>query len=319
MNIGLDIDKIYNESNLDTMRKIFSNKIHLTVTSPPYGTLRSYDSMKSWSFDTFKSIAKELYRITEKGGVVAWIVNDQITDGSQSCMSFKQAIFFKEECGFNLNETIIFEKDQVLRKGGNRYTDIFEYVFILSKGKPKIFNPIKTRCSIEYIKSKPRVSSLRDPNNDDKLIDNWCVNKKGPRNTTKVISNIWEYTVGGGSTPDKIAYKHPATFPEELVRDIIYSYSNPKDIIYDPFAGSGTTLKQAILMDRHWIGSELSKKYVDEIIIPRLKKYIFIKKSNIDLIGDINTELIKNKYNNIVDRLYEDSGQKPIKQTEIVF
>ena len=60
-------------------------------------------------------------------------------------------------------------------------------------------------------------------------------------------SNIWRYNNGKGfSTKDSIAYKHPAIFPEKLVDDHILSWSNPGDIVLDPFGGSGTTAKEAI-------------------------------------------------------------------------
>jgi site-specific DNA-methyltransferase (adenine-specific) len=76
--------------------------------------------------------------------------------------------------------------------------------------------------------------------------------------------NIWDFYVGGGNTTnDKVAFKHPAIFPEELVRRHILSWSNEGELIYDPFMGSGTTSKMAIITNRNYIGSELSKEYCD--------------------------------------------------------
>ena len=71
------------------------------------------------------------------------------------------------------------------------------------------------------------------------------------------------------SSKDKIAFEHPAIYPEQLVEDHILSWSNENDLIYDPFMGSGTTAKMAILNKRNWIGSEISKEYCD-IITRRL-------------------------------------------------
>ena len=63
------------------------------------------------------------------------------------------------------------------------------------------------------------------------------------------------------TTSDKFAYEHPAMFPESLASDHIISWSNEGDLVYDPFMGSGTTAKMAILNKRNWVGSEISEEY----------------------------------------------------------
>jgi site-specific DNA-methyltransferase (adenine-specific) len=97
--------------------------------------------------------------------------------------------------------------------------------------------------------------------------------EKVERTTEKKVGNVFFYSVGGGiSTKDKIAYNHPAIFPEKLVADQINSWTNENDLVYDPFMGSGTTAKIAHLLKRKWIGSEISKEYV-AIAEERLKEY----------------------------------------------
>ncbi len=130
----MEINKIYNENCLDVMSVMPDNFIDLTVTSPPYDGLREYNG---YSFQ-FELIAKELYRVTKKGGIVVWV-------GSESGTSFKQALFFRE-VGFNLHDTMIYQKINYVPLTHNRYEQCFEYMFILSKGKPKTFNPIMMPC-----------------------------------------------------------------------------------------------------------------------------------------------------------------------------
>ncbi len=85
-------------------------------------------------------------------------------------------------------------------------------------------------------------------------------------------TNIWEYGIGKGqSTKDDVAFQHPAIFPEQLANDHILSWSNENDLIYDPFMGSGTTAKMAILNNRKYIGSEISEDYIN-IIETRIKE-----------------------------------------------
>lgn len=263
----LEINKIHCGNNLDLMKLMNDNVVDLTVTSPPYDDLRTY---KGYSFD-FENTAKELFRITKEGGIVVWIVGDSVVKGSESGTSFKQALYFKE-VGFNLHDTMIYEKNTSsfpARRNGNRYTQIFEYMFVLSKGKPKTVNLI---C---------------DKENKWAGHTNWGKNtKRGKDNDLKVTSkikpvpdfsprnNIWKYIVGGGyATKDKIAHKHPAIFPESLAEDHILSWSNEGDLVFDPFLGSGTTAKMAILNNRNWIGMEISEEYVN-LANERLKVYI---------------------------------------------
>ncbi len=243
----MEINKIYNENCLETMAKMPDNFIDLTVTSPPYDGLRTYNG---YSFP-FEDIAKELYRVTKQGGVVVWVVGDATVKGSETGTSFKQALYFKE-IGFNLHDTMIWQKTNPMPKvKTKRYFDVFEYMFIFSKGIPKTFNPIMVDCKM-----------------GGKIYDSTCKNMGGENGRTKKTfvlnkqrykNNIWEIAIAQNKT------KHPAVFPEQLANDHILSWSNEGDTILDPMAGSGTTLKMAIKNNRNYIGFEISKEYVDII------------------------------------------------------
>ena len=241
----MKINTVYNENCLDTMKRMPDNFVDLTVTSPPYDNLRTYHG---YSFD-FESIAKELFRVTKKGGVVVWVVGDATIKGSETGTSFKQALYFKE-IGFNLHDTMIYQKKSCYAHDPRnmRYKAIFEYMFILSKCKPKTYNEIKD------VKNKHAGKILKGTAGRD---------KKGNKRKLKDIvisdfqarSNIWMLSTDHKSN-------HPAIFPEKLANDHIISWSNENDLVYDPFAGSGTTLKMAKLNKRNYIGSEVAKEYI---------------------------------------------------------
>ena len=256
----MKLNKIYNENCLDTMKRMQDNFIDLTVTSPPYDNLRSYNG---YSFD-FESIAKELYRVTKEGGVVVWVVGDATIKGSETGTSFKQALYFKD-IGFNLHDTMIYRKLNYLPITSCRYEPQFEYMFILSKGKIKTFNPI-----MKINKSFGNKGGTHRHNGNDleKLHTNNGIIKKEGRRT-----NVWDIACGSMNSKDKISFKHPATYPEQLAKDHIISWSNKNDLIYDCFMGSGTTAKVSHLLKRKWIGSEISKEYVD-IANKRLEPYL---------------------------------------------
>jgi len=248
-------NKIIQGDCLEVMKTMEDGCIDLTVTSPPYDNLRTYNG---YTFD-FEGIAKELYRVTKQGGVVVWVVGDATIKGSETGTSFKQALYFKE-IGFNLHDTMIWEKDGCIYPETNRYYPIFEYMFILSKGKPKTCNQINDRKNKNFGQKIDRERKSRLADGSFIPTSSFGSNKK-----TKefgVRYNIWKFGMGGmKGTKDKIAYKHPATFPEKLAEDHILSWSNEGDTILDPMAGSGTTLKMAKKNNRNYIGIEISEEY----------------------------------------------------------
>ena len=246
----IDINKIYNEDCLVTMGNIPDNAIDLTVTSPPYDNLRTYNG---YSFN-FEAIAKELFRVTKMGGVVVWIVGDATIKGSETGTSFKQALFFKS-CGFNLHDTMIWNKGTFTAVGSlkTRYAPVFEYMFVLTKGKLKTFNPIKDRENKSFGRKhhgtiRQRDGSVKPLSNTGRLIP-----KLGQR------FNIWDMP----SEKSNSKRLHPAMFPEPMAEDHIISWSNEGDIVYDPFMGSGTTAIAAVRNKRLYIGSETSKEYCE--------------------------------------------------------
>ena len=238
-------------NNIDVLKTMESECIDLTVTSPPYDNLRDYNG---YSFD-FEGLAEQLYRVTKKGGIVVWVVGDSVINGSESGTSFRQALHFKE-IGFNLHDTMIYAKKQPSLPNKNRYLASFEYMFVLSKKSPKVYNLIKDRKNAYPGKSTNQV--VREKNGKlsprkDRITEEYSIRY-----------NIWEYNTGYNlSTKDKIAFKHPATFPEKLAEDHIISWSNKGDLVLDPFVGSGTTCKMAKQLGRNYIGIDISQEYID--------------------------------------------------------
>lgn len=240
---------------LDLMNGIPDGGVDLTVTSPPYDNLRTYNgNIDQWNFEKFKDIAKELYRVTSDGGVVVWIVADATIKGSETGTSFKQALWFME-CGFNLHDTMIWAKPCFTAVGTlkTRYASTFEYMFIFSKRKPKTFNPIKDRKNIHAGKRKH--GTIRQRNGSTLPVSS----------LGKVYAdygvrfNVWNMP------PEQSNIKrcHPAQFPERLAQDHIISWSNPGDVVLDPFMGSGTTGVACVNTDRKFIGMELDQGYFE--------------------------------------------------------
>lgn len=235
--------------------------IDLTVTSPPYDDMtedfipipkRGMRKYNGYVWD-FKRLAGELYRVTKPGGVVVWVVNDPTIDGSESLASSLQKIYFRR-VGFNI-ETMIYKQDGTGAKGSvNYYWQAFEYMLILSKGAPKTHNLIRDKKNL-------KAGSIMGSNSKYKDIGaRMRINNRGKAKTQKngIRENVWQYHAGqNGDDPGD----HPAPFPEDLAKDHILSWSNPGDIVLDPFIGSGTTAKKAKELGRYFIGIDVSPEY----------------------------------------------------------
>lgn len=265
----LEKNKIYNCNCLDGLKELDDNSIDLTVTSPPYDALRTYGGVvddSSWNFEVFKKIANELYRITRTGGIVVWVVGDGTVNGSETGSSFRQALYFMD-CGFKLHDTMIYEKNSSsfpARRDSQRYTQIFEYMFVFVKGK-----------------IRKDITLIADKKNKWAGWTNWGQHSQydaegnlKKTSSTKPIpeyslrTNIWKVVV---SNNDRT--KHPAVMPEELAGDCILSWSIEGDTVLDPFMGSGTTAKMAMINGRNYIGFEMNTDYYKESL-ERVGKWV---------------------------------------------
>ena len=256
----MELNAIRNENCLDTMKAMDAEFVDLVVTSPPYDAMREYEG---YQLEQFEQISLELYRVVKSGGVVVWVIADQTVKGDESGTSFRQALHFKE-IGFNLFDTMIYQKPPRGAVGNNRtYWQSFEYMFVFSKGRPKTINLIKDRKNKESRKGDTGTKRLPDGSLLKSQRDGYSA--YGRR------TNVWTYLIGNGhSASDKIAHKHPAIFPEKLAHDHIRSWSNPGDLVYDPFLGSGTVALMAAENGRNYIGSEINPNYC-EIATARLE------------------------------------------------
>ena len=236
---------------LEKMKDIPDGSIDLTVTSPPYDNLRTYNGNNDlWNEQVWKDCIQDLYRVTKDGGVVVWVVGDATIKGSETGTSFRQALYAKD-CGFNLHDTMIYEKACVAFPDINRYYQTFEYMFVWSKGFRKTCNQIRDRKNITV--GQKVHSTIR--NKDGSTSPKSCVG-----NVTKeygVRFNVWRYV----HNDTKARKLHPATFPEQLAHDHIISWSNEGDTVFDPFMGSGTTGVACKNTNRSFIGIEKDEAY----------------------------------------------------------
>jgi DNA modification methylase len=248
-----DHSKLYCGNNLELLKSLPTGSINLTVTSPPYDSLRDYTKEDSWTFEKFTELATELHRVTADGGVVVWNVSDQTKDGSESGSSFRQALYFMQ-CGFLLADTMIYKKaNPGGARGSNKtYIQCFEYMFVFSKGPLKTHNLINDRPNKE--KSGIRHGAGKRKKNGE--IGETVAYEAKPFGRR---FNIWEYP----TQTNEYSGQHPAPFPYGLAEDHVLSWSNSGDVVLDPFNGSGTTMAAAVRNNRRSIGIDISDQYCE--------------------------------------------------------
>lgn len=236
--------QLINDDCVNALDKLIALNINvdMVLTSPPYDTIKNYHNTLEWDENIWQNIIRKLYKILKKGGVVIWVVSDGIYKGSETGTSFKQALYFKS-VGFNIHDTMIYNKTGFSHPGNTRYHQTFEYMYVFSKGSPKTFNPLNDRKN-KYVGVLGGERSRRE--------------KYGKR------YNVWTYANGGGHTSkNKDVFKHPAPFPEKLAEDHIKSWSNEGDLILDPMCGASTTGYAATKLKRDYIGIDKVKDYID--------------------------------------------------------
>lgn len=222
--------------------------IDLAVTSPPYGDMRDYDGFEFCP----KKTASALFPKMKFGGVCAWVVGDTTKNGSKQMIPYTHAFAFTD-VGFRLQDVIIWEKDTFQFPDRTRYRNCFEYIFIFSRGAPKTFNPITDRPNKWAGTAIHGTSRGKDG-----------VSFQKSNHNAQIISDVGvRFNVWHSPTEKRNRTEHPAPFPEKLIEDIVTSWSNELDVVYDPFIGSGTTAVVARRLNRQWFGSEVSKRYVE--------------------------------------------------------
>lgn len=255
----MELYRIYHENCIDTLAGLDDDIIDMTLTSPPYDDLRDYNG---YHFPV-DEIARGLFQKTRPGGVVVWVVGDRTINGDETLTSFEHAFAFRA-AGFKVHDTMIFAKNNPIPSDcGKRYRQAFEYMFCFSKGQPRTFNPIMQPIKQEKAFKSFRITKV---GRNDLAHDHVAPKQRK-------VNNIFFYNVGTSSAKDKIAFKHPAIFPEQLAEDQISTWTDPGDLVYDCFMGSGTTAKAAHKLGRHWIGSEISMEYI-RIAQERLAPYL---------------------------------------------
>ena len=249
----------------------------LTIFSPPYDDIRNYHG---YTLD-MNSLGNELFRTTKEGGIVIMITQDQTKNFKKSLTSFRTIIDWCDNIGWKLFECVIYKKDG--RPGvfwEKRFRVDHEYIPIFFKGdKPKYFNKDSVKVPCKY---KGRILNSFLERVGDKSVRS---KKQMIVPDTKCRGTIWFFN---RDLNLNLKRKHPAVFPDQLPYDFIQVFTEKGDIVLDPMIGSGTTAVMAKLLERNYVGIDISKEYCD-IAKERVKTL------ETNVVNDFDKLLVDNK------------------------
>ena len=266
---------------IDIMKYVKDESIHLTFTSPPYYNARDYSTYQSYNeyLEFLSKVFKEIYRVTAEGRF--FIINTSPIIVPRAGRQFSSKRYpipfdihrFIIEAGFEFIDDIIWAKPEASVK--NRNGGFKQH------RKPLAYKP---NTIIEYVMVyRKKTDKLIDWNIKQYSCD--IVDKSKVKNEYET-TNLWKID----PTYNKV---HPATFPTELCKRIISFYSYIGDIVFDPFAGSGTVGRVALDNERHCFLTEINQEYFKEI-----------KKR---LNGIFSNEMRYLSYEDFVDFCYENT------------
>ena len=276
----IELNKIYPESNLETMQRIESNSIDMVLTSPPYANARAktYGGIDADDYiNWFIPIAKEIYRILKPTGSFILNIGDNTIDGETHLYTFEIPIVLKREIGFKFIDPLIWHKKTTPPgKFKNRFKDGWEFCFHFSKTLDIKFNPYAvaektTQVSIDralrhkdtHIMKSTTGSGFNNPNKNLKERRNRQTGSGFGTDDNYMDSLEMALPMNViYCSPETRNMNHSAPFPIEIPVFFIKAFTDENDIIYDPFLGSGTTAEAALRLNRKFIGSEIKTEYV---------------------------------------------------------
>ncbi len=254
-----------------------SIEITTTITSPPYYDMKDYNSKNQIGYgqsynnylNDIQTVFKGVYDRTKEEGTL-WVIIDTFKRNNQvTTLPFDVSDKLKE-IGWYLQDIIIWKKDKTVPWSTNGFMQRkFEYILFFSK-------------TTIYKSNKDSVRIY-----DTSHLKRWWVkyperyNPKG-----KALDEIWEFPIPTQGSWGNKYIRHFCPLPESMVATMIQLSTDENDIVFDPFAGTGTVLSQSAFMKRNYLGLELNseyvrmfKKYLNNTLLSKTKEYDLYKQN----------------------------------------
>ena len=251
----METNVLVTSDNIEYLKRLDDDAIDMALFSPPYDKLRTYDTPTPIDLH---GLGKELHRVLKDGSFCVMVINDQTKDFGKSLTTFRTTIDWCDNIGFKLFECVIYNRQGV--EGGwwkKRFRVDHEYVLIFLKGeRPNFFDKEPLKIPSKHGGKTMTGANIR------KSDGTRSGSRKVHINELKCPGTVMDFgnTCGGES---QLKSQHPAVFPNRLALDMIECFSEPNQIILDPFNGSGTTTLAAQSSGRKFIGIDVSEQYTN--------------------------------------------------------
>jgi site-specific DNA-methyltransferase (adenine-specific)/adenine-specific DNA-methyltransferase len=259
---------LHHGDSKDFIQTIPDNSVSLIITSPPYNLGKAYENKISLEnyLESQEKIIKELYRILKDQGSICWQVGNFVKDGEVYPLDIFYYNLFKQ-LGFFLRNRIIWYFGHGLH-ASKRFSGRYETILWFSKSNDYIFNLDPVRIPSKY----PGKRHFKGKN----------IGKPSGNPLGKNPSDVWEFLAQEwdellwdipnvkSNHPEKTA--HPCQYPIELVERCVLALTNQGDLVFDPYAGVGSSLIASIMHQRRAMGCEKSAEYI-KIAQERIEAY----------------------------------------------
>lgn len=255
---GYDVLIAHNDV-LEFMRQVPKDTATLVVTSPPYNIGKPYEKRVELEryLNWQKEVIKECIRVLRPEGSVCWEVGNYIENGEVFPLdTFFYDIF--KELGLKLRNRIIWRFGHGLH-AKRRFSGRYETILWFTKSENYVFNLDKVRVPQKY----PGKRAYKGPN---KGKPSGHPLGKNPSDVWGIvlrdwINEVWDIPNVKCNHPEKTI--HPSQFPIELVERLVLALTNDGDLVFDPFAGVGSSLIAGLLHGRKVVGVDREKQYTD--------------------------------------------------------
>ena len=230
-------------------------QIQTTISSPPYFDMKDYGEENQIGFgqsyedylQDIKLVFEQVLNYTTDDGTL-WIIIDTFKRNNSIVLLPFDLAAKLQESGWLLQDIIIWKKDKTVPWSNNGFTQRkFEYVLFFSK-------------SPKFKSNKDSVRIF-----DTRQLKKWWIKypeRYNPRG--KALDEIWEYPIPVQGSWGKKYISHFCPLPQDMVSNMIQISTDEGDIVFDPFAGSGTVMSQSAYMNRYYIGFEINNDYIQK-------------------------------------------------------
>jgi len=244
----------------EVLGDIEPESVRLILTSPPYDNARDYEPDTPKGPVNFDALAQWSLRVLVPGGTLAMVLDGAVNDGALSTTPFRVICDWAALDGWKLSQVLVYQRHGIPGRYPVRFRKDHEPLIVFRKDGGSVV------CNKEPVREPARTAgrkseSAKTVRYRDGIVRDSSGGRGFEYKDHSERGSVWDYSV---TTNDPSAHTgHPATFAERFARDAIRVWSNPGDLVADPFSGSGTVARVCKDESRRFVGAEAAARYFE--------------------------------------------------------